>query len=172
MSLLEVWNIFTTKMDGFLLIERAWCCPKEAVRHIYIYCIYKKEKQQCRASVSNPLLRDTPTSDSKGNYESRAEKKGDGKSFPSSCSFFPLFPPSPLLYAVLSGSGETRPLTQSINTCKDILSLWSERCTKQLKHGHWQINWLWKWFFTHRACDVNIWCPGIEFTWEKGLKCK
>lgn len=35
----------------------------------------KKKKQQCSASVSKPLLRDTQTSDSKGNHERREREK-------------------------------------------------------------------------------------------------
>lgn len=56
----------------FSLIERAffvWRCPWGGCQ------VWKKIKQQCSASVSNPLLRDTPTSDSKGNYERRERKK-------------------------------------------------------------------------------------------------
>lgn len=68
----------------------------------------KNKKQQCSVSVSDPLLRDTSTSDSKGNYGGRSEGKGTvgyffkaaaaavnflPKSSPLSCQCLPL-PPS------------------------------------------------------------------------------
>lgn len=142
-----------------------WDCPWES---------WEVWKKPCSASVSHSLRSDTLTSKSKGNYERREQKKGGKRTgveddvvwglkilyrfskaskiavavffLPLSCSFFPLLPSFPLLCAVLIGSGDIRPMTHSINTCKDILSLWSERWTKQLKHSHWQINWLWKYF--------------------------
>lgn len=51
----------------------------------------------------------------------------------------------PCSITALTVIGESRPLAHSINTCKDILSLWSKHCTQLLKRGQWQSNWLWKW---------------------------
>lgn len=101
--------------------------------------------------MSNPLLRDTPTSDSKGNYKKREERRkkelrveademwgvenvGFLKSLKATAvnfllktnsSFSPLLPSSPLcplLSVLIIGSDEAGPSTHSINTCKDILS--------------------------------------------------
>lgn len=129
------------KKQGGSYIDRGSVALEEAVR-----C---KNKTAMKTAIARSIMRGESGGKRSGR-ELRGESVGFLKPllliFIQKSVFYPaLLPFLPVSITALIVIGETRPLAHSINTCKDILSLWSKHCTQLLKRGQWQSNWLWKW---------------------------
>lgn len=140
-ELFQVLDTFATKGKktggGGSYIDRGSVALEEAVR-----C---KNKTAMKTAIARSIMRRES-----GGKRTEGWKcwfsQTTAANFPSkNLSFTLLSFPSSVSITALTVIGESRPLAHSINTCKDILSLWSKHCTQLLKRGQWQSNWLWKW---------------------------